>query len=447
MDDFPGIAQLQSQRKDVFLETCRDCRSNANPIALSVVLIALSIIGSRCLAVNCLRSNLGKILQAAWCSRCHCYVKIDGKSYRTVWTESAEGHVNLKIIDQRRLPFALIIEELGSVEDVAVAIMDMHVRGAGCIGATAAYGVWLAAKECEGSRKKLDSLCTRLLCTRPTASNLAWAVKRQLKAIEGKTAEHWAEVTLHEAERIADEDSRWCLSIGRHGLPLIEGIAAAKSDGEAVNILTHCNAGWLAFTDWGSATAPIYAAHHAGIDVHVWVDETRPRNQGARLTSWELDNEGVPHTVIVDNAGGHLMQNGMVDMVITGADRVTRRGDVCNKIGTYLKALAARDNDVPFYVAFPSSTLDWDIDNGVGNIPIEERGNEEVSRIEGVLDSGEIVDISLLEEGIQTANYAFDVSPAHLITGLITERGICRASEEDIKAMLGGESETESFPI
>ena len=388
---------------------------------------------------DCSAAVLGKILQPGRGSRCDCPVKIDGKSYRTVWVEPTGSQGQLKIIDQRRLPFALVIEELGSVEDVATAILDMHVRGAGCIGVTAAYGVWMAARESEGDRGKLDSLCTRLLETRPTASNLAWAVKRQLKAIEGVSPGQWREVTLQEAERIADEDCRWCSSIGRHGLALIEELAATKPDNEPVNILTHCNAGWLAFTDWGSATAPIYAAHRAGIAVHVWVDETRPRNQGARLTSWELANEGVPHTVVVDNTGGHLMQHGMVDIVITGADRVTRSGDVCNKIGTYLKALSAKDNNVPFYVAFPSSTLDWDIDDGLGNIPIEQRGTEEVSRIEGVLDSGEIAEVSLLEERTPSANYAFDVSPARLITGLITERGTCGASKKEISALLGGE--------
>jgi methylthioribose-1-phosphate isomerase len=240
---------------------------------------------------------------------------------------------------------------------------------------------------------------------------------------------------LREAEKIADEDAEWCLRIGRHGLALLEDIAGRKPVDEPVNILTHCNAGWLAFADWGSATAPVYAAHRAGIPVHVWVDETRPRNQGARLTAWELANEGVPHTVIVDNAGGHLMQRGMVDIVLTGADRVTCGGDVANKIGTYLKALAAKDNNVPFYVAFPSSTLDWNIRDGVENIPIEERGNEEVSCIEGVSESGEIIEVSLFPKLSAVANYAFDVSPARLVTGLITERGICGASEEAIRAL------------
>jgi methylthioribose-1-phosphate isomerase len=365
-------------------------------------------------------------------------VNINGKSYRTVWVEPAGEKEHLKIIDQRRLPFSFEIEELGSVDDVAVAIADMHVRGAGCIGATAGYGVWLAARESGGDREKLEMLCRQLLATRPTASNLSWAVNRQLSAIEGKPASRWVEITLREAGNIADEDCKWCQSIGRHGLTLIEEIAAGKPANEPVNILTHCNAGWLAFTDWGSATSPIYAAHRAGIAVHVWVDETRPRNQGARLTSWELANEGVPHTVIVDNVGGHLMQHSMVDLVITGADRVTGGGDVCNKIGTYLKALAAKDNNVPFYVAFPSSTLDWDINEGVGNIPIEERGSDEVSHIEGVLASGELAEVSLLEARTASANYAFDVSPARLITGLITERGICSASGEALRELFPG---------
>jgi methylthioribose-1-phosphate isomerase len=341
----------------------------------------------------------------------------------------------VQIINQRKLPFSFEIEELTSVSDVVIAISDMHVRGAGCIGVTAGYGMWLASRECEGDRGKLQLLAESLVATRPTASNLSWAVDRQLRAIEGRPAAEWGKVTLREAERIADEDAGWCLRIGRHGLALLEDIAGRKSVNEPVNILTHCNAGWLAFADWGSATAPIYAAHRAGIPLHVWVDETRPRNQGARLTAWELANEGVAHTVIVDNAGGHLMQHGMVDIVITGADRVTCSGDVANKIGTYLKALAAEDNNIPFYVTFPSSTLDWNIRDGIDNIPIEERGNEEVNRIEGVLESGEVTEVSLIPDLTATANYAFDVTPARLVTGLITERGLCGASEEEIRAL------------
>ena len=341
----------------------------------------------------------------------------------------------LKIIDQRRLPFSFEVEELESVDDVALAIADMHVRGAGCIGAAAGYGVWLAARESEGDRDKLDLFCDRLLATRPTANNLSWAVKRQLQAIEGKPAGQWAGITLREAGIIADEDSQWCQSIGRHGLSLIEEIAVKKPGNEPVNVLTHCNAGWLAFTDWGSATAPIYAAHRSRLPIHVWVDETRPRNQGARLTAWELANEGVPHTVIVDNAGGHLMQHGMVDLVITGTDRTTCTGDVANKIGTYLKALAARDNHIPFYVALPSSTFDWETRDGVGEILIEQRGGEEVSHLEGRLASGELAEVDMLNPGSATANYAFDVTPARLVTGLITERGICAATEEGIAGL------------
>ena len=375
------------------------------------------------------------ILARACGSRCDSTVNINGKSYRTVWVEPAGGEMRLKIIDQRKLPFSFEVEELGSVEDVAVAITDMHVRGAGCIGATAGYGVWMAARESEGDRGKLDLLCGLLLATRPTASNLSWAVTRQLQAIEGKPVEQWTEITLQEAGRIADEDSEWCLNIGRHGLNLIEEIAEKKPGNEPVNVLTHCNAGWLAFVDWGSATAPIYAAHRAGIPIHVWVDETRPRNQGARLTAWELANEGVPHTVIVDNAGGHLMQHGMVDLVITGTDRTTYTGDVANKIGTYLKALAAKDNNVPFYVALPSSTFDWKIRDGIGEIPIEQRGGEEVSHLEGRLASGELAEVDVLNPGSSAANYAFDVTPARLVTGLITERGICVASEEGVTSL------------
>lgn len=362
-------------------------------------------------------------------------MNVDGKSYRTVWADAAGSGNCVHIIDQRKLPFSFELEKLTSVRDVVIAIADMHVRGAGCIGVTAGYGMWLASRESEGDRKKLQLLAEALVATRPTAGNLSWAVDRQLRAIEGRPAAEWSNVTLREADKIADEDAEWCLSIGRHGLALLEEIAEKKPGNEPVNVLTHCNAGWLAFVDWGSATAPIYAAHRAGIPIHVWVDETRPRNQGARLTAWELANEGVPHTVIVDNAGGHLMQHGMVDLVITGTDRTTYTGDVANKIGTYLKALAAKDNNVPFYVALPSSTFDWKIRDGIGEIPIEQRGGEEVSHLEGRLASGELAEVDVLNPGSSAANYAFDVTPARLVTGLITERGICVASEEGITSL------------
>jgi methylthioribose-1-phosphate isomerase len=278
---------------------------------------------------------------------------VNGSTHRTVWS-AAEGET-IQIIDQSKLPWSFQIEDLRCVSEVATAISEMHVRGAGCIGATAGYGMWLAAKQARGSDERLLELAHELIATRPTASNLRWAVERQLTKLRVSPVDRWVAAAKQEAENIADEDAAWCQRIGEHGCQLLREIASQKPPGEPVHILTHCNAGWLAFTDWGSATAPIYAAHRAGIPVHVWVDETRPRNQGARLTAWELMNEKVPHTVIVDNAGGHLMQHGMVDLVITGTDRTTYTGDVANKIGTYLKALAAHDNGIPFYVALPSS--------------------------------------------------------------------------------------------
>lgn len=355
---------------------------------------------------------------------------VEERPFRTVWAAAEEGAV--KIIDQRRLPWTFEIETLSTVAEVRTAIVEMHVRGAGCIGATAGYGMWLAARESEESWEELQKHADALIATRPTASNLAWAVERQLSLLDGVPAADWAEAALQEAGSIADEDADWCRRIGEHGLKPIEGLAAKKDSGEPVQILTHCNAGWLAFTDWGSATAPIYAAHRKGIPIHVWVDETRPRNQGARLTAWELRNEGVPHTVIVDNAGGHLMQHKMVDLVITGTDRTTFTGDVANKIGTYLKALAAHDNGVPFYVALPSSTFDWKMRDGVAEIPIEERDGAEVSMMDGVAGDGSLQSIDIVNPGSATGNYAFDVTPARLVTGLITERGICSATEEEI---------------
>ena len=338
----------------------------------------------------------------------------------------------MKIIDQRHLPFRCVIEELRTVEEVAIAIKDMHVRGAGCIGATAGYGMWLAAKEGSESLRTLESLAGRLLETRPTAVNLRWAVDRQWQALRDLPANAWIEKSLNVAKAIADEDVSACAKIGKHGMAIIERLAKDKAG--PVNVLTHCNAGWLAFVDHGSATAPIYAAHDAGIPVHVWVDETRPRNQGARLTAWELEQHGIPHTLIVDNAGGHLMQRGQVDLVITGTDRTTRAGDVANKIGTYLKALAARDNEIPFYVALPSSTFDWELADGFA-IPIEERSPSEVLEIGGLpLPAGKADEhlVQLAPPGCPAANPAFDVTPRHLVTGLITERGVCSASEAAI---------------
>ncbi|MDF1658522.1 MAG: S-methyl-5-thioribose-1-phosphate isomerase [Verrucomicrobiales bacterium] len=368
---------------------------------------------------------------------------VDGKPYRTVWLESAARSVG--IIDQRKLPFSFETVELTSTEETASAILEMYVRGAGCIGAVAAHGMYLASEECrekglssvdfdECFRKKGNELCA----TRPTAVNLEWAVNRQIEAVREKdSADEKVQIARDLARIISDEDATWCKQIGEHGLDLIRSLLSNKESGDPVNILTHCNAGWLAFVDHGSATSPIYAAHDAGIPVHVWVDETRPRNQGARLTAWELGKHGVPHTVIPDNTGGHLMQHGMVDLVITGTDRTTHTGDVANKIGTYLKALAAKDNGIPFYVALPSSTIDWETRDGVAGVPIEKRGSEEVAMVSGVTDEKiyEETDVWIVSPGSPVANYAFDVTPSRLVTGLITERGICEASESAIHAL------------
>ncbi|MEC5127873.1 S-methyl-5-thioribose-1-phosphate isomerase [Verrucomicrobiales bacterium BCK34] len=371
---------------------------------------------------------------------------VDGKPYRTVWM--GDDGVSVEIIDQRKLPFAFELVTLRSTEDAARAIREMYVRGAGCIGAFAAHGMYLAALECTEA-PDFDELFSRkgeeLKATRPTAVNLAWAVDRQVKAVGGVSgADQKIALAKQTALEVANEDAAWCRAIGEHGLTLIKAIAEKKAPGEPVNILTHCNAGWLAFVDFGSATAPVYAAHDAGIPVHVWVDETRPRNQGARLTAWELGQHGVPHTVIPDNVGGHLMQHGKVDLVITGTDRTTFTGDVANKIGTYLKALAAHDNGVPFYVALPSSTFDWEIRDGVAGIPIEERSGDEVSIISGVptgagaentAKDGCEIEVNLVAKGSPVANYSFDVTPARLVTGLITERGICDASESSVLSL------------
>ncbi|MDZ4288091.1 MAG: S-methyl-5-thioribose-1-phosphate isomerase [Prosthecobacter sp.] len=353
-------------------------------------------------------------------------MRVSGKPYRTVWMPDA---ATVRIIDQRRLPWAFELIELHTVAEVAAAIRDMAVRGAGCIGATAAYGMALAVREAR-SAADLQALAAQLIATRPTAVNLAWAVNLQLEAIR----DGGPEIARPTAERVADEDAAACAAIGQHGLHLLQDLAA-RHPGRPLNILTHCNAGWLAFVDHGSATGPIYAAHAAGIPIHVWVDETRPRNQGVRLTGWELAQEGVPHTVIADNAGGHLMQHGLVDLVITGADRVTRVGDAANKIGTYLKALAARDNGVPFYIALPSSTFDWSLSDGIREIPIEQRNAEELTHAEGIDESGRESTLRIIPAGSPVANYGFDVTPARLITGLITERGICPASEDGIRKL------------
>ncbi len=341
------------------------------------------------------------------------------------------------IIDQRALPFRLCIEELDGVEAVCAAIREMHLRGAPLIGVAAAYGMYLAALEAArgAGLEHLHEAARRLVATRPTAANLAWAVRRQLAELaDARSPEEALRLSLRTARAIEQEDVERCRRIGEHGRPLLEGILARKAGGGRVNVLTHCNAGWLACVRHGTATSPLYAAHRAGIPLHVWVDETRPRNQGARLTAWELERAGVPHTVIADNAGGHLMQHGLVDLVIVGADRVSRRGDVANKIGTYLKALAARDNGLPCYAALPTSTIDWSIRDGLAEIPIEERDAREVRYVEGLL-GGQAAEVLVTSPSSPAANYAFDVTPARLLTGLITEAGVVPASEEGLAAL------------
>ena len=363
-------------------------------------------------------------------------MKVAGQHFRTIWLKKEEQCV-VQLIDQRFLPDRFVIEDVSTVEQMVTAIRDMHVRGAGLIGASAGYGMYLATIEAaaHGSfDQHLVSAAARLKATRPTAVNLSWAVERQLKNIvDGKTPEEKVTLALRTARLIAQEDEEHCRMIGQHGLNLIQEIARKKA-GKPVNVLTHCNAGWLAFVDYGSATAPIYAAHDSGLPIHVWVAETRPRNQGSKLTAWELGEHGVPHTVIADSAGGHLMQHGEVDLVIVGTDRTTYTGDVANKIGTYLKAVAAKDNNVPFYVALPSSSLDWNMRDGLKEIPIEERGAEEVKHADGWLE-GRQVEVRISPEGSPAANYGFDVTPKRLVTGLITERGVCEANEKSIRAL------------
>ncbi len=359
-------------------------------------------------------------------------MKINDQHYRTIWL-ATDNPEQVCIIDQRQLPHQFVVEKLCSLDDAIEAIRDMHVRGAGLIGATAGFGMYLAAVSHKGNEldQALQKAATLLDASRPTAKNLKWAVERVLAAAsKGKNHKEKLAICLQTACDIADEDAAFCQSLGQHGLQLIADIAKEKN-GKTVNLLTHCNAGWLAFVDYGSATAPIYAARDAGIDIHVWVDETRPWNQGAKLTAWELQQEGIECTLITDNAGGHLMQKGLVDMVIVGTDRTTHTGDVANKIGTYLKALAAKDNNIPFYVALPSSTFDWELDNGY-DIPIEERSGEEITRISGLGSKGEVETVQLTAPGTKARNYSFDVTPARLVTGLITERGVTAASKEAI---------------
>jgi methylthioribose-1-phosphate isomerase len=406
-------------------------------------------------------------------------MKVNGTPYRTIWP--AADNAAVEIIDQTKLPHVFTTLRLESMRDAERAIRDMQVRGAPLIGVTAAYGVALSMQH-HASDAALKATCDKLLLARPTAVNLRWGIKRMRAFLTPLPEKERAEAAWQEAARIADEDVAICSSIGEHGSELIKAIykkkaelskshsrnpefqdaaqgarrgepqavhevrqgssTAQRSDGpekriygKTVNILTHCNAGWLATVDWGTALAPIYKAFDAGIPLHVWVDETRPRNQGASLTAWELGQHGVPHTVIADNTGGHLMQHGMVDMCIVGTDRVTATGDVCNKIGTYLKALAAHDNGVPFYVALPTPTIDWTIRDGVQEIPIEERAMVEVTHIAGLCDDGQVRSVQLTPKGSRAANYGFDVTPARLVTGLITERGVVNADEEAMRAL------------
>jgi len=356
-------------------------------------------------------------------------MKVGQDHYRSIWVE--QGAV--RIIDQTRLPHEFVVVTLDTLDRAAVAIRDMWVRGAPLIGATAAFGVAIAM-QADASDEGLRRACEVLIATRPTAVNLRWALEDMAAHLAPVAISDRAAVAMARAMAISDDDVGINAAIGDHGLSVIREIAA-RNGGRAVNILTHCNAGWLATVDWGTATAPIYKAHQAGIAVHVWVDETRPRNQGAHLTAWEMASHGISHKLIVDNAGGHLMQHGEVDMVIVGTDRTTAQGDVCNKIGTYLKALAAMDNGVPFYVALPSPTIDWRVKDGVRDIPIEERSGDEVSFVQGKLADGTVTRLRISPEATPAANPAFDVTPARLVTGLITERGISAASAPALAAM------------
>jgi len=357
-------------------------------------------------------------------------MKINNTPFRTIWPTA--DNTAVEIIDQTKLPHVFATLRLNTMRDAERAIRDMEVRGAPLIGVTAAYGVALAMRA-DASDAALSEACSVLLAARPTAVNLRWGVEKMRALLAPLPASERAAAAWAEAARIANEDVAINASIGRHGYEIIDDIHQRKN--ATVNILTHCNAGWLATVDWGTALAPIYTAFDAGIPLHVWVDETRPRNQGASLTAWELGQHGVPHTVIVDNAGGHLMQHGMVDMAIVGCDRVTARGDACNKIGTYLKALAARDNGVPFYVALPTPTIDWTIQDGVREIPIEERAQEEVTHIAGLTEDGQVRSVQVTPKGSRAANYGFDVTPARLVTGLITERGVVAANAEAMRVL------------
>ncbi|MBM3626567.1 MAG: S-methyl-5-thioribose-1-phosphate isomerase [Alphaproteobacteria bacterium] len=358
-------------------------------------------------------------------------MRIDGKAYRSAWRE--DGEHALRIFDQTLFPHAFEVLVLRDAGAVAEAIRTMRTRGAPLIGACGAYGLALALRD-DPSDEAMTRAHATLDATRPTAVNLRWALDRVRDGVAALPPGDRADAALALADAICDEDVAINRAIGEHGLALLRA-AAARRGGGRVNVLTHCNAGWLATVDWGTATAPIYMAHDAGIDIHVWVDETRPRNQGAALTAWELGRHGVPHTLVADNSGGHLMQHGLVDLCLVGTDRVTRDGDVCNKIGTYLKALAAADNGVPFHVCLPSPTIDWRVADGLREIPIEQRAGREVTHVAGLLADGRRAEVRISPEGTEARNDAFDVTPARLVTGLVTERGICRAERAALRAM------------
>ena len=359
-------------------------------------------------------------------------MKVDGTAHRTIWL-NADGW-SVDIIDQTKLPHEFVVARLTNLDEAAHAISAMLVRGAPLVGATAAYGMCLDVRD-DPSDAGLAKASEILNATRPTAVNLRWALDVMAKRLMRIAPQDRAAEAYKCAAEICDDDVATCSSIGDHGLELIRGAWEKRGKPASVNVLTHCNAGWLATVDWGTALSPVYKAHDAGLPVHVWVDETRPRNQGASLSAWELGKHGVPHTVIADNVGGHLMQHGMVDLCIVGTDRTTGTGDVCNKIGTYLKALAARDNNVPFYVALPHSTIDWTLANGVTEIPIEQRDATEVTEIAGRAPDGSVTTVRLTPDGSNAANYAFDVTPRRLVTGLITERGVCEASRDGLVGM------------
>ncbi len=356
-------------------------------------------------------------------------MRVNGRHYRTIWL-AADGEA-VEIIDQTLLPHRFATSRLSSASDVERAISTMQVRGAPLIGAAAAYGIALAMRQ-DSSDEALDRACDTLLKTRPTGVNLKWALDEMRDHLRNLPRGERVAAAYRRAASICDEDVAINDAIGTHGLALLREVAGKKTRGGPLNVLTHCNAGWLATVDWGTALAPVYKAHDAGMDIHVWVGETRPRNQGMSLTAWELREHGVNHTVIADNTAGHLMQGGMVDLCIVGTDRTTAAGDVCNKIGTYLISLAARDNGVPLYIGLPSPSIDWTIRDGVREIPIEQRGGEELSRISGRLDDGKVVTVDIAPEGSAMANYAFDVTPSRLVTALVTERGVCPATAEGL---------------